>query len=124
MKHRAITLIIWGLMAVPASAQTTLFLDADRPGGAVRPGEQINWSIGIRVGDSNNRGLAAISVDLVTDLPALAPSFELAPAFNASPFPDRTRQLDLPAKLRDLCDEVPESEFRQDISSTELRRCD
>lgn len=27
----------------------------------------------------------------------------------------------IPAELRDLCDEVPESEFREDISSTELR---
>ena len=31
-------------------------------------------------------------------------------------------ELDLPARLRALCDEVPESEFRDDISSTELRR--
>lgn len=30
--------------------------------------------------------------------------------------------LDLPAALRALCDEVPEAEFRNDISSTELRR--
>jgi hypothetical protein len=31
------------------------------------------------------------------------------------------RELDLPALLRALCDEVPESEFRDDITSTELR---
>jgi nicotinic acid mononucleotide adenylyltransferase len=29
--------------------------------------------------------------------------------------------LELPAALRDLCDEVPEAEFREDVSSTELR---
>ena len=29
--------------------------------------------------------------------------------------------LDLPAALRELCDEVPVSEFREDLSSTELR---
>ena len=31
------------------------------------------------------------------------------------------RELDLPAPLRALCDEVPESDFRDDITSTELR---
>jgi hypothetical protein len=30
-------------------------------------------------------------------------------------------ELDLPPALRALCDEVPASEFREDISSTELR---
>jgi nicotinamide mononucleotide (NMN) deamidase PncC len=30
--------------------------------------------------------------------------------------------MDLPPALRALCDEVPESEFREDVSSTELRR--
>jgi len=29
--------------------------------------------------------------------------------------------LELPGELRQLCDEVPESEFRADVSSTELR---
>ncbi len=32
--------------------------------------------------------------------------------------------LDLPASLRDLCDEVPAAEFREDVSSTELRGAD
>ncbi len=30
--------------------------------------------------------------------------------------------LELPTKLRELCEEVPESAFREDISSTRLRR--
>jgi hypothetical protein len=30
--------------------------------------------------------------------------------------------VELPAALRRLCDEVPESAFREDVSSTELRR--
>jgi hypothetical protein len=30
-------------------------------------------------------------------------------------------EIRLPAALRDLCDEVPEAEFREDVSSTELR---
>jgi hypothetical protein len=30
--------------------------------------------------------------------------------------------LNLPTELRRLCDEVPESEFREDVSSTELRK--
>ena len=34
----------------------------------------------------------------------------------------RLADLDLPPRLRALCDEVPESEFRDDISSTGLRR--
>ena len=34
----------------------------------------------------------------------------------------RCRMLELPPALRALCDEVPESVFREDVSSTELRR--
>jgi nicotinamide mononucleotide (NMN) deamidase PncC len=32
--------------------------------------------------------------------------------------------LELPSELRDLCDAVPESEFHEDVSSTELRKTD
>ena len=30
-------------------------------------------------------------------------------------------EIDLPARLRELCDGVPEADFRCDISSTEIR---
>jgi hypothetical protein len=35
---------------------------------------------------------------------------------------DTVSNVELPPALRALCDEVPESEFREDVSSTELRR--
>jgi nicotinamide mononucleotide (NMN) deamidase PncC len=34
---------------------------------------------------------------------------------------ETTSSIDIPPELRNLCDEVPESEFRADVSSTELR---
>ncbi len=30
-------------------------------------------------------------------------------------------EIDLPARLRNLCDEIPQTEFRKDVSSTQLR---
>ena len=54
-------------------------------------------------------------------LPNRAAGFSCSADRSTADF-DTLSDVELPPALRALCDEVPESEFREDVSSTELRR--
>jgi nicotinic acid mononucleotide adenylyltransferase/nicotinamide mononucleotide (NMN) deamidase PncC len=73
-----------------------------------------------RVGDSKYYGDAANRDRAIAEIAALGCRFLVFGRHSDTGF-QTLRDLELPRELRALCDEVPASEFREDISSTQLR---